>query len=45
LFLCYLQAFAGIWWFFRHRRREGWGEARILYEELPRVAASLGLRG
>jgi hypothetical protein len=45
LFLCYLPAFTGIWWFFRRRRREGWGEARILYEELPRVAAGLGLRG
>ena len=45
LFLCYLPVFAGIWWYFRHRRREGWGEARILYEELPRAVASLGLRG
>lgn len=45
VFLGYGPFFAGIWWFFRHRRREGWGEAKILYEELPRVVASLGLRG
>ena len=45
LFLLYLPVFGGLWWFFRRRRREGWGEAKILYEELPRVVATLGLRG
>jgi hypothetical protein len=33
------------WLWLRARRREGWGESKLLYEDLPAVVADLGLRG
>jgi hypothetical protein len=33
------------WLWMRARRREGWGESKLLYEDLPAVVVDLGLRG
>jgi len=44
LYLGYLANFGVIWFFARRRRRDGWGEARILYEDLPRVVYDLGIK-
>jgi hypothetical protein len=38
-------ALAAVWLWMRVRRREGWGESKLLYEDLPVVAPDLGLRG
>jgi len=38
-------ALAVLWLWMRSRRREGWGESKLLYEDLPAVVADLGLRG
>ena len=45
LFIFYAVAFAGFWLWMRRRRREGWGEARLIYEDDPEALADLGLRG
>jgi hypothetical protein len=44
LFPVYLVNFAGIWIFLRRRRREGWGEARLIYDDLPAVVTDLGIK-
>ena len=44
LYLGYLAFFAAVWWIARRRRREGWGEAPLLYEDLPQVVFDLGIR-
>jgi len=44
LYLAYLANFGVIWFFARRRRRDGWGEARILHEDLPQVAFDLGIK-
>jgi hypothetical protein len=35
---------AGVWLWLRHRRREGWGESRLIYEDVPSVVTDLGIR-
>jgi len=44
LFPFFLAIFGGLWIFLRVRRREGWGEAKLMYEDLPAVVADLGIR-
>ena len=36
--------FGGLWIWLRRRRREGWGEAKLIYEEVPAVVTDLGIR-
>ena len=43
-YLFYLANFGLIWFFARRRRREGWGEARLLYEDLPQTVIGLGIK-
>ena len=44
LFPVYLALFAGLWIWLRIRRREGWGEAKLIYEDLPAVVTNLGIK-
>jgi len=44
LFPILLAIFGGLWIFLRIRRREGWGEAKLMYEDLPAVVADLGIK-
>jgi hypothetical protein len=44
LFPVFLAIFGGLWIFLRIRRREGWGEAKLMYEDLPTVVADLGIK-
>jgi len=44
LFPVYLLNFGGLWIWLRKQRREGWGEARLLYEDLPAVVTDLGIK-
>jgi len=43
LFAVYLAFFGGIWIGARKRRREGWGDAKLLYEDLPEGVPDLGI--
>jgi putative ABC transport system permease protein len=43
-YIAFLANFGLIWFFARRRRRDGWGEARILYEDLPQVVLDLGIK-
>ena len=44
LFPFYLANFAALWIWLRRQRREGWGEAKLLYEDLPAVVTDLGIK-
>ena len=44
LFPVYLLNFGGIWIWLRRRRREGWGEAKLIYEDVPAVITDLGIK-
>ncbi|PYT27741.1 MAG: hypothetical protein DMG57_17260 [Acidobacteria bacterium] len=44
LFPFYLAFFGGIWVWTRKRRRDGWGEAGMLYEDLPSGVPDLGIK-
>ncbi len=44
LFSIYLLNFAGIWIWARKLRREGWGEARLIYEDVPDAVTNLGIK-
>jgi putative ABC transport system permease protein len=44
LFVVFLVAFGGAWISMRGRRREGWGEAKIEYEDLFETMPNLGIR-
>jgi hypothetical protein len=43
LFPFYLLNFGGIWIWMRRLRREGWGEAKLIYEDLPTAVTDLGI--
>jgi hypothetical protein len=43
LFLIYGICFAGDWIWARRRRLDGWGETRLIYEDLPGNAPGLGI--
>ena len=43
LYAVYLAFFGGIWIWARLRRRDGWGEAKLLYEDLPEGVTDLGI--
>lgn len=45
LFAAYGAAFLGGWWKLRSMRREGWGEARLIYEDTPAEVLDLGISG
>ena len=40
----YLLNFAAIYIWLRSQRREGWGEAKLIYEDLPAVVTDLGIK-
>jgi putative ABC transport system permease protein len=44
LFLFFLAMAGSIWIWARWRRREGWGDARLIYEDLPDALPNLGIR-
>jgi len=44
LFPVFLAIFGGLWIFLRIRRREGWGEAKLMYEDAPAVVTDLGIK-
>ena len=44
LFPFYLLNFGALWIWLRRRRREGWGEAKLIYEDLPAVVTDLGIK-
>ena len=43
LFLFYAPAFGLFWCWARRRRREGWGEAKLIYEDRLQLVADLGI--
>jgi hypothetical protein len=45
LFVPFAIGFAAVWIWARRNRRQGWGEARLLYEDDPEALADLGLNG
>ena len=44
VFLIYLVFFAGAWLWARKQRREGWGEAKLIYEDRQDLVADLGIK-
>lgn len=44
-FAVFACGFAALWIWSRRQRREGWGEARLIYEDDPESLPDLGLRG
>jgi len=44
LFPIYLAMFAALWIWQRRRRREGWGEAKLIYEDQLAVVTDLGIK-
>jgi len=44
LFPFFLAGFGALWFVMRRRRLEGWGEAPLLYEDLPAVVTDLGIK-
>ena len=44
LFPLYLVNFGAIWIWLRRQRREGWGEAKLIYEDVPEVVTDLGIK-
>ncbi len=44
LFPIYLANFGAIWIWLRRLRREGWGDAKLIYEDLPDVVTDLGIK-
>ena len=45
LFLFLVAGFTALWLWTRRQRRQGWGEATLIYEDNPDALADLGLRG
>ena len=44
LFPIYLAIFGALWIWLRKQRREGWGEAKLIYEDLSGVVTDLGIK-
>jgi hypothetical protein len=44
IFIVYLTAFLALWIWLRRRRREGWGEANLLYEDFGDALLDLGIK-
>ena len=44
LFPIFLANFGGHWIWFRRLRKDGWGEAKLLYEDIPTVVTDLGIK-
>ena len=44
LFVVWVIILGGLWLKAHHMRRDGWGEAKILYEDVPSVVADLGIK-
>ncbi|HUE00334.1 MAG TPA: hypothetical protein VMR62_12240 [Bryobacteraceae bacterium] len=44
LFLFFLVYLGGMWIWLRRRRRDGWGESKLIYEDLPAVVTDSGIR-
>ena len=44
LFPFYFANFCGLYIWVRRMRREGWGEAKLIYEDLPAVVTDLGIK-
>jgi len=44
VFLVFLAIFGAVWLWARRRRREGWGESRLIYEDLDDAVADLGIK-
>jgi hypothetical protein len=44
LFPVYLAIFGGLWIWQRRRRREGWGQAKLIYEDSPEIVTDLGIK-
>jgi Na+-transporting NADH:ubiquinone oxidoreductase subunit NqrE len=44
LFPIYLLNFGAIWFWLRRQRRQGWGESKLLYEDVPAVVTDLGIK-
>ncbi len=45
LFVPFAAAFAAVWVWARRNRRQGWGEAKLIYNDDPDALADLGLKG
>lgn len=45
IFLLCAPFFATVWLWMRRRRRDGWGEVPLIYEDRDELVADLGLRG
>jgi putative ABC transport system permease protein len=44
LFFLYLPVFVALWLWLRKLRRDGWGETKLIYEDLPAVVTDLGIK-
>jgi hypothetical protein len=44
LFPFYFLNFGALWIWLRKRRRDGWGEAKLIYEDVPEVVTDLGIK-
>jgi putative ABC transport system permease protein len=44
LFPIFLAILGSVWIGMRRRRREGWGEAKLMYEDIPSVVTDLGIK-
>src|SRR5215472_1020595 len=44
IFVGYSVIFVAVWLWARHRRRDGWGESALIYEDAPDAIPDLGIR-
>jgi ABC-type uncharacterized transport system ATPase subunit len=45
LFAFFAAALTALWLWVRSERHQGWGEAKVIYDDDPEVLANLGLKG
>jgi hypothetical protein len=45
LFFFFFAAFTALWLWLRRERRQGWGQAKLIYDDDPAALGDLGLRG